>query len=520
MSKIEHMTAEETALFDAFLLSENEALETITELIANGSNVDSINAKEESLLQISIAKGYNDVAIYLINENANVNYHIPVGGSRGDNLAIYPPICIACLVGANDVLNELIQKDISNKFIQSSLIYASFIHSHAFQPWEKDFTNQSEQIECMKTLISIGANVNAQDGDQNTPLHILCKYNPHWITPASPELILEAANILINAGANVNAVNRYNSSPLHYVCRVKSDQTTIIQFLINQGANMNSKNNQGATPLHSAVRNNSSYSVINLLEADAEVDSLDNYGNSPLHMIKSLVQANSRVNLDIIKDLVNYGADVNLKNDNGETLLNSLQIWNDSHLEVALFLVSQGANPNITDNNGNKFHKSVNESRQKAILDAYTDCTSEVVEKQQEMQALMEQQEETMEQEHQDFVSNLTTNYNSVIQKKDYQMNEIKKQRDNTYSSFKDMKNLELNNIDKKTHDIYQNLKQYEKKYKTFKKANQWLFLIFLVVIIGLIFVIYKKTNIIQNTLNKLDYKRYAKTNTFTSRKF
>lgn len=86
----------------------------------------------------------------------------------------------------------------------------------------------------------------------------------------------------------------------------------IADLLIHRGQNVNSKDWIGQTPLYYAVRNNNEEMVKFLLDKGAIIDALDN---------DSITSLASTYSLKMIKLLVERGADINVKSDNGDTAL-------------------------------------------------------------------------------------------------------------------------------------------------------------------------------------------------------
>ena len=82
----------------------------------------------------------------------------------------------------------------------------------------------------MQALITAGADVNAKNSDEYTPLHY-----------ARSEHVAKA---LITAGADVNAKNSDELTPLHL-----AQSAGIAKALIAAGANVNAKTSSGCTPL-------------------------------------------------------------------------------------------------------------------------------------------------------------------------------------------------------------------------------------------------------------------------------
>ena len=89
-------------------------------------------------------------------------------------------------------------------------------------------------------LIKNGADVNAKDFRDFTPLHVAAGNWPH-------RLPMPMAQLLIDRGADVNVKNIYGFTPLHLAARY--DHLPMV-VLIDKGADMHAKDNDGCTPLH------------------------------------------------------------------------------------------------------------------------------------------------------------------------------------------------------------------------------------------------------------------------------
>ncbi|HBL98295.1 TPA: hypothetical protein DDZ86_01480 [Candidatus Dependentiae bacterium] len=96
-------------------------------------------------------------------------------------------------------------------------------------------------VEDIKKLLDKGANVNAKDLDDWTPLIKVCFQNN-----------FEVAKLLIEKGANVNAKNLNNQTPLLEACFHYNFK--LVKLLIENSANVNAKNNQNKTPLDIAIK--------------------------------------------------------------------------------------------------------------------------------------------------------------------------------------------------------------------------------------------------------------------------
>lgn len=91
--------------------------------------------------------------------------------------------------------------------------------------------------DIMQMLIDKLADPNIPDDQGNTPLHCL----------ASKGNDIELAEILIKGGADINAKNYKDSTPLHEA--VRNENFRMAEFLISKGAYLRAKDKLGRTPL-------------------------------------------------------------------------------------------------------------------------------------------------------------------------------------------------------------------------------------------------------------------------------
>jgi len=110
-------------------------------------------------------------------------------------------------------------------------------------------------------LINSGANLNAKTSQRITPLHILInssiEINVHLNDEDANELhkdVIKIAKLLIKGGANVNAVDNDNNTPLHYAFDgeygepMRDNDIELAYILLEAGANLKLRNNDGETP--------------------------------------------------------------------------------------------------------------------------------------------------------------------------------------------------------------------------------------------------------------------------------
>ncbi len=117
----------------------------------------------------------------------------------------------------------------------------------------------------------------------------------------------------------VNVQDEYSYTPLHELC--STDLTNIAQLLIDNGANINSVNDEGITPLHIV---NSLEMAELLIKNGADIDAIDNEGCSPLIRL-AMEPSDYLVDFDYIAEIMEHllklGAKPDFKNTFGDTAL-------------------------------------------------------------------------------------------------------------------------------------------------------------------------------------------------------
>ena len=163
----------------------------------------------------------------------------------------------------------------------------------------------------LKALLEAGADANFQNG---TPMG-----------GAARKGNIEAMQLLLNAGAKVNGLNDYyKTSPLHHA--TEGGDASAVSFLISLGAKIDEKSPRGM-PLHFAAHHARSDAVRELLAAGADmnariVSEKDYNGQTPLHRGARAQFSERTVGYyEVVRLLVQAGADVNAKDAKGRTAL-------------------------------------------------------------------------------------------------------------------------------------------------------------------------------------------------------
>lgn len=116
-------------------------------------------------------------------------------------------------------------------------------------------------------------------------------------------------------GENPNQSDEFGNTPLHYAVFLQSKEVT--KLLLNFRANPNAQNNKGKTPLHIAVQKGNDYLARRLMTYGANPNTQDHTGDTPLHIAARRTKRKHAQQL--VRDLLCYGADKNIKNKSHET---------------------------------------------------------------------------------------------------------------------------------------------------------------------------------------------------------
>lgn len=175
----------------------------------------------------------------------------------------------------------------------------------------------SGKKEIVQLFIESGADVNAKDHKQETPL-FRSSWSGNWLNYFFKSVILKwfwsvrnlgdvgVVKLLLDHGAEINVKNYLGSVPLvkaasngnwlnyfrrsvilkwlGYVC---SEHTGVVKLLLERGADVNAKGNGGMTPLYIAARNGNKELVQFLIERGANVTTRNDDGETPCDIAKS-----------------------------------------------------------------------------------------------------------------------------------------------------------------------------------------------------------------------------------------
>jgi uncharacterized protein len=241
----------------------------------------------------------------------------------------------AALEARVEIARHLIESgadvNLQNNYGENALIWAAY----PFLSPESDETARGKD-QIVEMLIAAGADVNANDDGGNTPLLIAARNGRSY-----------TARILLEAHADPNHRNRSGVTPLMAAANpegIKRDKPGVIKLLARAGVDLNAKDRAtGNTVLISAARIGTEYwtplvdpdEIIKaLLSSGAEVNARNNQGDTALiEAVKGSYRSgrDEQSIVRMIEILIAGGADVNAENDEGETALKLAAVRSNSH---------------------------------------------------------------------------------------------------------------------------------------------------------------------------------------------
>ena len=154
-----------------------------------------------------------------------------------------------------------------------------------------------------------------------------------------------AEQLMIKYPQHVNAIYGYYFTPA--VAALARRHFKLAQVLHRNGSSMEPRENIKCTPLHLAANNGDLKLVQLLLDYGLDVDSLDEYGNTPLIYAS---RSGHRRAPSIARLLIERGADPNTRGIVGCTPLHEALEW--GRIEIARLLIEHGANVEAKNNCG------------------------------------------------------------------------------------------------------------------------------------------------------------------------
>ena len=261
----------------------------------------------------------------------------------------------------------------------------------------------------IKALMKAGADPNLADYQGRTPLHWNVKWRysrtyrkgTGWLVRPVEWIIRKILKWvffqgddhptirLLEAGADPNARDGNDLTPLHFAARF--DNPVGIEALVKAGADPNARTERDRTPLHYAVMSGSLAAYETLLNVGAEIVDIgdlletaineNRYEFIPVMLeagayprarsLEGIAYRKSQWNIMVIEALAKAGIDFNVTVAHGETLLHKAAEYNENSAVIEA-LLKAGADPNARDNRDSytPLHLAAEYNENSAVIEA------------------------------------------------------------------------------------------------------------------------------------------------------
>uniref|UniRef100_A0A8C1UV52 Euchromatic histone-lysine N-methyltransferase 1a n=1 Tax=Cyprinus carpio TaxID=7962 RepID=A0A8C1UV52_CYPCA len=199
-------------------------------LLQAGANLDICDAEQRTPLMYACENNHLETVKYLLKAGASTG-HKDMRGSTCLHLAARG--------GHTGVLQYLVS-------MPSIDINCKDDGGWAPLTW----ATENKNLEQVKMLISVGADVQIRDKEENVCLH--------WAAFSGCD---EITQLLLDKRSDLHAVNIHGDSPLHIA--VRQNQLDCVMLFLSRGADVNLKNKDGETPLDCCSITSKMWTILN-----------------------------------------------------------------------------------------------------------------------------------------------------------------------------------------------------------------------------------------------------------------
>ncbi|XP_047138901.1 ankyrin-2 isoform X2 [Hydra vulgaris] len=292
-------------------------------LIQHGSDINALDCRNCTPLHMAIHGGSETITKLLIENGADIYAKDAEGEAPIHHAAAMNQgeLIILLTKGALAIVDEEKWEETQRKYVNlRSDKKDTALHIAA---WEGC-------LDTVKTLVSIGANINICSAAHSTPLH-LAAINGDKIM----------VQYLLEHNAKINVFDHQNMTPTHKACQF--GRLDVIKVLIEQGAQIDSKDCDSFTPLMSAVSEGHSDAVEYLLKCGASV------AISEMNMKNVLHLAIENGHSSTLKVLLQNGG-FSLINSHDMDFKRPIHYAAIHNFESVEILIKESADTEVTDN--------------------------------------------------------------------------------------------------------------------------------------------------------------------------
>ena len=354
------------------------SIQTVQKIIEHGANVNAVNSIGLTPLWFACSDGQEQLVKILLEKGADPN----IADKNNDN-SLHAVMYGQCSAGTTqEVMHHCVNINAANKDGATPLLLAcstAQAESVRLLLEAKADPNIADAdgdaclhaaiaAGCSKgtlqEIIDNGGDVNAVNNRGRTALLMSCSFGQ-----------IDSVNVLLGAGADPTLADEKGISCLHAAIDGRCNKETF-HALLDHGVHIDTKTKDGTNALLSACRREQSEVVRFLLEAGADVNASKPDGDTILH-----VAVSSNCSKETLQCIMHHGAVVNAVNSNNETAL--FLACGSGQEESVKVLLNNAADPNIPESaegyrslhaavHGNCNSEILQEIANKAYVDAQT----------------------------------------------------------------------------------------------------------------------------------------------------
>jgi ankyrin repeat protein len=272
-----------------YLAAQNGHCKVVNALLLHKKiKVNKANDKGITPLFMAAQNGHvKAVELLLLQQDIKINATTNVGAT---------PLYIAAQQGHIEIVNTLLAHE-------DIIVNAKM--SEGYTPLH--IASQNGHIKVVKALLAQkGIRVNSTNVNGATPLTLAVQNGHRAIV-----------NALLENGAHANIATKSGATPLYFAAR--NGYKDIVEHLLKNGANTNAACDDGVSPLYIAVQNGHADVVELLLKNGANVNAAGITGHTPIQV--ACLSPHTKGNKKIFSSLLENGADITHRNDDGQTAM-------------------------------------------------------------------------------------------------------------------------------------------------------------------------------------------------------
>lgn len=291
---------------------------TLRSLLMISDNLSYVGINGSTALDISVDSGSEEVTEVLL------------GHCRAEN---WIPLSSSALSKALEVGNLTLLQNLLSSGLDPNQTYDDLGLLHT--------TIRYKDIQAAKILLQYDADINMKDGDQwtSTPLHLV-------VRSEKPEFV----ELLLNHGANVNATDSRENTPLHDAA--SNGELSIVKLLLQAKTDPNIRQ-KGNSALHIATGKGHAHLIEPLIKAGADTGLQDDIG-----FTASCITANGG-DFDTLQAIMKCASRGIHRNRDGTTPLHHAAMSGDESV-VELLLLETPEDLQIQDNNAKSKNTPLN----------------------------------------------------------------------------------------------------------------------------------------------------------------